>query len=142
MRIHSKEIVAAAILGLLLGVAIAIGSQLGFVVAAGVAVLPIVILVLPACIAQSLGHMTGLARELDFSLIPWILLFLSGLVFRARDSQAIQNVPLDAWAAFRIGSVGLAFLMVASSYVWGTRSFRSYCKGLPAILMAWALIEV
>src|SRR5712692_3754564 len=131
MRVRSKEMIVAAILGLLLGGPIAIGSQLGFAAALAVAVLPIVILVLPACIAQAMGHLTRVAREFGFSLVPWILLFLSGLVFRTRDSQAIQAVPLDAWALFRIGSVGLAFLMVASSYLWGTRSFRSYCKGLP-----------
>jgi len=45
MRVRSKEMIVAAILGLLLGGSIAIGSQLGFAAAVAVAVLPIVILV-------------------------------------------------------------------------------------------------
>lgn len=37
----------------------------------------------------------------------WLLLFLSGLVFRARTAAEINNSAIDAWALYRIGCVFL-----------------------------------
>lgn len=140
MNWHSKRIVTGTTVGLALGGSIAIGAQFGIAVAAGVAVVPIMILVWPACVSQALGHLTSLARAFDITFLPWILLFLSGLVFRIRNSGSIQDAPLDAWALYRVVGVALAFLMITSFYLKGTYSFRSLYRGLPAILIAWGLI--
>ena len=42
----------------------------------------------------------------------WILLFVSGLIFRVRTAADINDAPVDAWALFRIGCVGLAAMVL------------------------------
>jgi len=42
----------------------------------------------------------------------WILLFVSGLIFRVRTAADINDSPIDAWALFRIGCVGLAAMVL------------------------------
>lgn len=42
----------------------------------------------------------------------WILLFVSGLIFRVRTAADINDAPIDAWALFRIGCVGLAAMVL------------------------------
>src|SRR5437660_209833 len=138
----SKRMGTGAAVGLALGGSIAIGAQFGIAVAAGVAIVPILILVWPACIAQALGHLASLARAFDVSFLPWILLFLSGLVFRIRNVESIQDTPLDAWGLYRVVGVALAFLVITSFYLSGIGTVRSLYRGIPAILIAWGLVGV
>ena len=140
MSANSKRIVTGATLGLAMGGFIAISGRFDAATAAAVAILPIAILILPACITHTLGHLTRLAGEFDISFVPWILLFLSGLVFRARDTESIHETPLDAWALFRVAGVVLAFLLMAGLFIGGKCSVRSLYRGLPALLIACGLI--
>ena len=38
----------------------------------------------------------------------WFLLMMSGLVFRGRNATEINQSPVDGWALYRIGCVGLS----------------------------------
>jgi O-antigen ligase len=42
----------------------------------------------------------------------WMLLFVSGFVFRARTAAEISEAPVDAWALFRIGLVFIVALVL------------------------------
>ncbi len=42
----------------------------------------------------------------------WIALFLSGLVFRIRETDAAVSTPLDFWAAYRMGLVSLVGIIL------------------------------
>src|ERR1019366_6866994 len=129
-------------LGMVGGASIAMAAQLGLTAALGMIVLPVLVMALPAFITQGLRHLTRLAGEFDVLFVPWVILFLSGLVFRTRDKLTIQEDPVDAWALFRIGLVGLAFLLIFSYYISTKSSARSLYEGLPGVLIAWALLGV
>jgi hypothetical protein len=43
----------------------------------------------------------------------WLLLFMSGLVFRQPTDWEIQENPLDAWAASRVALVAITALVLA-----------------------------
>jgi O-antigen ligase len=55
-----------------------------------------------------------LAGELRWWHWLWFLVFLSGLVFRVRDIDTIQKAPLDAWAAWRVGLMGVVAVVLLS----------------------------
>jgi O-antigen ligase len=135
----SKAAIGYVVLGMVGGASVAMAAQLGVTAAVGVTLLPALVLILPAFITQGLQHLTNLVEEFDFLFVPWVMLFLSGLVFRIRDKLTIQEDPLDAWAMFRIIAVGVAFLLIFSLYVWGTCDVRSLYRGFPGILIGWAL---
>jgi O-antigen ligase len=42
----------------------------------------------------------------------WLVLFLSGLSFRARTAAEISDSPVDAWALYRIACVGIVALIL------------------------------
>jgi O-antigen ligase len=42
----------------------------------------------------------------------WVLLFVSGFIFRVRTAADINDAPIDAWALFRIGCVFLAAMLL------------------------------
>jgi O-antigen ligase len=96
---------------------------------------------LPGVISQAAGHLQRLTNSYDASLAPWILVFLSGLVFRTRASREINAEPLDAWALFRIGLVTLAFLILLMRFVNGKWA-GSVFRGVPGILAAFGLFGV
>jgi O-antigen ligase len=129
------------ILGALLCVTIAGGTQFG---AQGIALaaLPLGILILPACLGQALGHWSRLSRTFNVGFVPWILLFVSGLVFRIRGRADIQEQPLDAWALFRVVAVALACLFILALLVRGVRPMDSLYRGFPAILIAFGALGI
>ena len=44
--------------------------------------------------------------------VAWLVLFLSGLIFRARTAAEISDSPVDAWALYRIVCVGIVALIL------------------------------
>jgi O-antigen ligase len=44
--------------------------------------------------------------------VAWLVLFLSGLSFRARTAAEIGESPVDAWALYRIACVGIVALIL------------------------------
>ena len=64
----------------------------------------------PAALAKS----RALAARLRWWHWLWLLVFASGFVFRVRDIDMIQKTPLDAWAAWRVGLMGLVAVVLLS----------------------------
>lgn len=70
----------------------------------------------------------------------WLLVFLSGLVFRIRDVDAAQDSPLDAWAAWRIGLMGLVAVVLVSRLRGGRTDWvAATFRGLPAGMFLYAV---
>lgn len=101
--------------------------------------LPLLLLA-PLSIDQALRKVRGLAGRLGWVHICWLLLLLSGLQFRLRGVDSIARQPLDLWALYRVGLVGLAFLLIA---IW-TFSARigvgEWLRGLPGRLALYAIV--
>jgi O-antigen ligase len=136
---YSKATLGWVMLGMVGGASIAIAAQLGLIAALGMILLPVLVMGLPAFITQGLRHLARLAGEFDVMFVPWVILYLSGLVFRTRDKLTIQDDPVDGWALFRIGLVGMAFLLIFSYHISNKSSVRSLYQGFPGVLTAWAL---
>ena len=73
----------------------------------------------------------------------WLLMVLSGLVFRVREVQDINAQPLDAWAGFRIAVEGIVAVILISRLVSGrTPWLRTLFLGLLAIMTAFVVIDL
>jgi O-antigen ligase len=73
----------------------------------------------------------------------WFLFFLSGLVFRIRDTKTIYDAPVDFWAGFRMGLMGLVAVVLLARLAsrkteWGAALLR----GVPAGLFLCGLISL
>ncbi|HUB58881.1 MAG TPA: O-antigen ligase family protein [Candidatus Micrarchaeia archaeon] len=73
----------------------------------------------------------------------WLLLFLSGLVFRMRAAQDIDQSPLDIWAVYRIGLVTIVGLVLCFRLFFDrTRWFGALFSGTLGILAVYALLSL
>ena len=122
-----------------------VARQYGVPAAALVLLLiPCVIFILPLAIGHAVRSFSGLTRQLAWWHGLWLLLFLSGIVFRMRDVQAIRVVPVDLWASLRIALVCLAALVLVARLVglqygdWVHSSFR----GLVGAMAAYSVVCV
>ncbi len=67
---------------------------------------------IPTAAAQAFARIRLLARTVQWWHWLWAFLFCSDFVFRLRNSQSIQDDPLDFWALYRVALVGLASLVL------------------------------
>ena len=73
----------------------------------------------------------------------WLLLFLSGLVFRFRDAGAIDQSPLDIWAVYRIGLVlAVGVILCARLVSDRTKWLGTLFSGILSILTIYALLSL
>ncbi|MGB8591623.1 MAG: O-antigen ligase family protein, partial [Candidatus Acidiferrales bacterium] len=73
----------------------------------------------------------------------WLLLFLSGLVFRLRAAQDIDQSALDVWAVYRIALVGLVGLVLFLRLVSNrTRWLEAFFSGALGVLAIYSLLAV
>ncbi len=73
----------------------------------------------------------------------WLLFFLSGLVFRIRAAQDIDQSPLDIWAAYRVGLVLIVGSILFARLVFHrTNWLRTLFSGTIAILAIYALLSL
>jgi O-antigen ligase len=73
----------------------------------------------------------------------WMLLFLSGLVFRARTAAEISDDPVDAWALFRIGLIFVvALVLFLRICLRRTRWPSSLSSGLVGLFFLYPLISL
>ena len=73
----------------------------------------------------------------------WLLLFLSGLVFRMRAAQDIDKSPLDIWAVYRAGLVLIVGLVLSARLVSDrTRWLGSLFSGTLGILAIYSLVSL
>jgi hypothetical protein len=73
----------------------------------------------------------------------WLLLFLSGLVFRMRAAQDIDQSPLDVWAVYRSGLVLIVGMILLGRLVSGrTKWPEALFSGSIGILVIYALLSL
>jgi hypothetical protein len=109
---------AALLVALLGGAAVARGGEKGMLlVGAGAAL--VILLVTP------LVTMPRIARTYLAIEAPVILLLLSTLVFRVRDTTALAQNPLDAAAAYRVLCVTAALILAWIALLQPTRAQRA-----------------
>ncbi len=100
-------------------------------------------LVLPFALSQAARNFSALRKQLAWWQALWLLLFLSGLIFRQRDAQDIKAAPLDLWAAYRISLVSITALALFVRLVFRqTEWTRSLFRGLVGALAVYSLVCV
>jgi hypothetical protein len=73
----------------------------------------------------------------------WLLFFFSGLVFRIRGAQEIDQSPLDIWAAYRIGLMLIVGLVLCGRLVFHrTNWLGALFSGTIAILAIYPLLSL
>lgn len=71
-----------------------------------------------------------------------LLTFMSGLLFRVRDADAIQDNTLDAWAVYRVGLCAvIGFALVARAIVGKTKLLSSLSKGVMALMLLYCVVS-
>ncbi|MGI9534367.1 MAG: O-antigen ligase family protein [Thermodesulfobacteriota bacterium] len=104
--------------------------------------LPIGILVLRAVIISS-SRISYLFSQLRWWHFLWLLVILSGLVFRIRDTQTSQQNPLDLWAFYRISLVGIiGLVLVARLITKKTDWFKVLFQGSIGLLAVYAIFGI
>ncbi|MGI9072215.1 MAG: O-antigen ligase family protein [Bryobacteraceae bacterium] len=92
---------------------------------------------------QSLTRFRNLWKQLSWWHGLWFLVFLSGLVFRFRDSQAISDSAVDFWALYRIGLMGITGSALAMRFFLRRSPLQiSLFRGLIGRLLIYALVCV
>jgi O-antigen ligase/polysaccharide polymerase Wzy-like membrane protein len=102
-------------------------------------VAPLFLVTAPVGLAQGLRRVPQFMKSLCWYHWLWLLMVASTLVFRIRASTAIQQSPLDGWAAYRIALVSTAaiiLMMVYRRVDW----IGSMRRGLLGALSAYAII--
>src|SRR5262245_45687402 len=64
--------------------------------------LPLVFIGLPSVLRQAGDGLVSIRRQLSWWHFSWLLIFLSGIIFRVRETDALLESPVDFWAAYRI----------------------------------------
>lgn len=97
----------------------------------------------PAVVRQGLQAVATFRARFRWFHGLWVVLFLSSLVFRSRDTNRILDAPLDGWAAYRIALVMVIALAAiyrlgASPRDWSRALFR----GPVGWMTAFALVSL
>jgi O-antigen ligase len=99
--------------------------------------------VLPGATKTLYVESAALIRSFTWWQGVWVLMLISGLVFRVREVQDINAQPLDAWAMFRICVEGLVGVILISRLVSErTPWLRTLFLGLIGVMAAFALVDI
>ena len=84
-----------------------------------------------------------LLSKLHWWHVLWLLAFLSGLGFRIRETETIQENPLDFWAIYRIGlMVVVCFVLLSKLSTRRVNWLKSLSGGLIGLLVCYTLVSV
>lgn len=73
----------------------------------------------------------------------WFLVFMSGLVFRIRDTNTVQQNPLDLWALYRIGVMGfIGYVLLMRLAMHKTDWLSSLFRGSVGLFAGFALVAL
>lgn len=98
-------------------------------------------LLLATAFTQAFGKAAAFLASLTWWHILWLLVFVSGLVFRDRDLHAVEAEPVDAWAIFRIGlTCTIAIILVVRLALRQTPWLEHLHRGLIAVLGVYCLV--
>lgn len=73
----------------------------------------------------------------------WFLVFISGLVFRIRDTDTAQENPLDLWALYRLGLMSfVGYVLLVRLAIKKTDWLSSLFTGSVGLLVAYAVVAI
>jgi len=88
-------------------------------------------------------RLKALISRLQWWHILWFLVLISGLVFRIRNTHEAQDSPIDFWALFRMGIMGLVgFVLIVRLAMKKTEWLSSLFRGTIGLLTAYAVIAI
>ena len=124
-----------------LGVANPFNSALKVIL---VLLLPLVAVFIVPSAARALARGTAdVVRNFKWYHGVWLLVLVSGLVFRERLLQDINAEPIDGWALFRISVAGLVGMIMITRLVFRkTPWLRPLLQGLIGIMAVFALVSL
>jgi len=100
-------------------------------------------IVLPLAAVQAPRKIRVLAGLLTWWHGVWLMLFVSALVFRARDLTTIRQTPVNAWALYRIVLVSLAGLALAARLALRRPNWLpSLFRGLLGALAVYGMVSL
>jgi O-antigen ligase len=104
-------------------------------------VFPVVVVVITA--PELLLRAGAVITSISWWQVLWVAVFVSGLVFRDRDVQAVESEPVDGWAVFRIAVMCLtAGVLLLRLFLRRTSWLQQMHRGLIAVLAAYGLLGV
>jgi O-antigen ligase len=129
-------------IGLGVGISLIPGRDVFRVLAAGAAAL-VGLRLVPTTIAEAFSKCRRLIAGLRWWHGLWLAIFASGLVFRVRNIDAAKDTPLDWWAAWRIGLVGLVALVLLRRLASRTPDWTAgLVRGLPAGVFLYGIMAL
>ncbi|MEQ9619037.1 MAG: O-antigen ligase family protein [Deltaproteobacteria bacterium] len=113
-----------------------------YLVLAAVLGIPTSVLIIRSILISSF-RLKELLVQLKWWHYLWFLVFMSGLVFRIRDTNTVQNNPIDLWALYRIGVMGfVGYVLIVRLAMKKTDWLSSLFKGSVGLLAGYALIAI
>jgi O-antigen ligase len=101
----------------------------------------LLIFVLPGAMRALLVGARSVAKHFTWYQGLWLLVLVSGLVFRIRQFQDINEEAIDGWAYFRIGVAGLVgLILIARLLSKRTHWFRWLFRGSLGIMAVYAAL--
>ena len=146
--IHLRWCGGAAVLGaLILAQALAVRFALDqFPVSAAFAALALTsafLLAAPEAFRKITSSVKALGKRLTWWHGLWLLLLLSDLVFRVRDTASIEEDPVDFWAMYRMGLIACAgFVLLARVAMGRSEWIRSLSMGIVRALTVYCAISL
>jgi O-antigen ligase len=133
-------LVAFGILGFIaLGVVNPFDSALRIVLVLAAPVF--LVFVLPGTVRTVLEGARSVAKHFTWYQGLWLLVLVSGLVFRVREFQDINEESIDGWALFRICVAGLVgLILLARLLSKKTKWLRWLFRGVIGILTVYVLV--
>ena len=102
---------------------------------------PLLLVLFSKAVLDGLRKFLSLLRSFRWWYGLWLLLFLSGLVFRIRYGNSLDEEGLDSWAFFRVSLVCLTALLLLVRLVFRQTFWTSsMLRGLIGIVTAYSMI--
>jgi O-antigen ligase len=109
--------------------------------AAIAALAPAVLLISVLAGQQALQGIRALSHNLAWWHGPWLLVFVSSLVFRIRDAADAQSLPIDGYAMLRLLPEAIVGLLLLGRFLRAGSSLRrSSLQGLAGALSIYSLV--
>jgi hypothetical protein len=106
-----------------------------------VLVFPMLLFALPTAVRSGLRNSAMLFRAISWQHGIWLLLLLSGLVFRLRDINEINDNPVDAWAMYRLAlEMLVAFVLAVRLIQRRTPWHGALFRGLLGVLAVYLFV--
>jgi O-antigen ligase len=105
------------------------------------ALAPAILLILVIGLHQALRGIRALSHNLAWWHGPWLLIFVSSLVFRIRDAADAQSLPIDGYAILRLMPEAIVGLLLLGRFLRAGSSLRrSSLQGLAGALSIYSLV--